>query len=885
MEDINISIENPQINIAVELEQQPSIDLTVENVNNNIDVTIEEGSPIGITIEDVTPQIAITLDTNYTLPKATAETLGGVKIGTGISVSAEGTISADAQEQVNADWDATEGVAEILNKPDLSAYLPNSHLTDFAHSDIAHTNRSALDLVSGTNTGDQSLVDYAKLADVLTLDQTTPQELTVQQGETILNIKDGDGSYFNVNTLEVGSLAIGTGAGENVTPAYIGLQMKNILIGYNSGKDSTLSGNTCIGFDSGTGSSSIGSTMIGIQAGALSSDCESCIMLGDSAGSQMSGTGATVCIGASSGLYTSGSDYSVMIGANAGSFSTDMYSSLSIGDSAGYSTSNNSYTTNIGNYAGSNSFDSASMLAIGLYAGANTNINNATIFIGSYAGEGSSNSSNITCLGVLSGRNAYQCSMALFVGSSAGENATDCIEGVYFGGAAGMDASNCDGAVFLGGQAGRESVSSSQAIFIGVAAGYASEKQINSIFIGSLAGYGDISTNTNVDFGAYNICIGASSSTGGFDNCLSLGAGVKNSENKQVNIFNGLYLKNTDTTPEFQSSDPTGYVRMGLATNAPTETLSILGTNGFFAGTQTFTGTGVNDLTISDVYNSNAGATYRVTISGVNAIREHIKYAAGSGYTVGQTFTVTQTGATLATGRVLTIIGTGATGGVDTYELTFTGAKYTTGIKNTVRTSGTIGAGFRITVNSLSDRYTWAVDGVAQGTDIQFPDGLPVTPLSNGVTLTFGSYVDHILNAYWERSYTEGNLDLLGIRKQDGSEGLFIDSDGNVGIGTETPNSKLQVVGSLTLPYLAITASRTLDATDYTVDCTANTFTVTLPTAVGYTGRVYNVKNSGTGVITVATTSSQTIDGVTTQAVYTKESLQVQSDGANWIIL
>jgi len=40
---------------------------------------------------------------------------------------------------------------------DLSVLLPNSHLTDFVHSDIAHTNRSSLDLVSGTNTGDQTL--------------------------------------------------------------------------------------------------------------------------------------------------------------------------------------------------------------------------------------------------------------------------------------------------------------------------------------------------------------------------------------------------------------------------------------------------------------------------------------------------------------------------------------------------------------------------------------------------------------------------------------------------------------------------------------------------------------------------------------------------------
>lgn len=87
-------------------------------------------------------------------------------------------------------------------------------------------------------------------------------------------------------------------------------------------------------------------------------------------------------------------------------------------------------------------------------------------------------------------------------------------------------------------------------------------------------------------------------------------------------------------------------------------------------------------------------------------------------------------------------------------------------------------------------------------------------------------------------------------------------------------------------PYRGITALRTLDATDYTVNCTANSFTVTLPTAVGCAGRVYVIKNSGTGVITIDTTSSQTIDGSLTQTLSIQyECITVQSDGANWIVI
>lgn len=98
--------------------------------------------------------------------------------------------------------------------------------------------------------------------------------------------------------------------------------------------------------------------------------------------------------------------------------------------------------------------------------------------------------------------------------------------------------------------------------------------------------------------------------------------------------------------------------------------------------------------------------------------------------------------------------------------------------------------------------------------------------------------------------------------------------------------SNFTLPGSFSLPYRAITSLRTLDATDYTVDCTSGTFAVTLPTAVGITGRIYVIKNSGTGPITIDTTSSQTIDGSLTQTLAVQYSeFTVQSNGANWLIL
>lgn len=108
-------------------------------------------------------------------------------------------------------------------------------------------------------------------------------------------------------------------------------------------------------------------------------------------------------------------------------------------------------------------------------------------------------------------------------------------------------------------------------------------------------------------------------------------------------------------------------------------------------------------------------------------------------------------------------------------------------------------------------------------------------------------------------------------------------------IGGTGAGSVLEVIlnGGFAAWYVAKTANYTLTATDYTVDCTANSFTITLPTAVGCSGRVYNIKNSGTGTITIATTSSQTIDGnaTATLTLAQYDCLTVQSNNANYIII
>lgn len=104
-------------------------------------------------------------------------------------------------------------------------------------------------------------------------------------------------------------------------------------------------------------------------------------------------------------------------------------------------------------------------------------------------------------------------------------------------------------------------------------------------------------------------------------------------------------------------------------------------------------------------------------------------------------------------------------------------------------------------------------------------------------------------------------------------------------IHVDSTTGIMSTSGAFVGSYVAVTTTYAIQPLDYQVDCTSGTFTVTLPTAVGIKGHVYSIKNSGTGTITVATTSAQTIDGVTTQTLAQWDNLMVMSNNAGWIIL
>lgn len=134
------------------------------------------------------------------------------------------------------------------------------------------------------------------------------------------------------------------------------------------------------------------------------------------------------------------------------------------------------------------------------------------------------------------------------------------------------------------------------------------------------------------------------------------------------------------------------------------------------------------------------------------------------------------------------------------------------------------------------------------------------------------------------------NLSTAFVKHNESLSKVFHDAT-LYGDGTRTSPLRVLSGDPETREYTAVSATYSIPTStssfDTTVHCTANTFTVTLPTAIGATGKVYNIKNSGIGIITIATTSAQTIDGGASGSVTLNQydNLTVQSDGANWIIL
>ena len=108
---------------------------------------------------------------------------------------------------------------------------------------------------------------------------------------------------------------------------------------------------------------------------------------------------------------------------------------------------------------------------------------------------------------------------------------------------------------------------------------------------------------------------------------------------------------------------------------------------------------------------------------------------------------------------------------------------------------------------------------------------------------------------------------------------------------SDSNKTKKALVGSFVdAVYRSVTTTDAVGVNDETMKLSGASFTSTLPTAVGVSGKKYKFIHAGTSwsqAYSLATTSAQLIGGISSGAyslVTNGEVLVIESDGANWII-
>ena len=103
------------------------------------------------------------------------------------------------------------------------------------------------------------------------------------------------------------------------------------------------------------------------------------------------------------------------------------------------------------------------------------------------------------------------------------------------------------------------------------------------------------------------------------------------------------------------------------------------------------------------------------------------------------------------------------------------------------------------------------------------------------------------------------------------------------GLGSGTGGSSITVLKNLAVTSVSANYSASVD--DELILCNG-TLTVSLPTAIGNEGKRFDIKNIGSGTVTVSGFGSQTVDGnATLDITFQYSCMSIVSDDSNWNIV